>query len=45
MLDLSNKAVLNKEIKNVKAELENCTALITKAILEEQLEYLESKKQ
>ena len=44
MLDLNNKTLLNKEIKKVKAELKNCTALITKAILEEQLEYLESKK-
>ncbi len=44
MLDLNNKTVLNKEIKKVKSELKNCKALITKAILEEQLEYLESKK-
>jgi len=44
MLDLNNKTVLNREIKKVKVELKNCKGLITKAILEEELEYLESKK-
>jgi hypothetical protein len=44
MLDLNNKEILNNEIEKVQTELQNCTAIITKAILEEQLEYLESKR-
>ena len=44
MLDLNNKTVLNSEIRKVKNELKNAKGLITKAILEEQLEYLKSKK-
>lgn len=44
MLDLNNKSVLNREIRKVKNELKTAKGLITRAILEEQLEYLESKK-
>ena len=44
MLDLKNEKVLNKEINKIKKAIENCNALITLAILEEQLEYLMSKK-
>ncbi len=43
MLDLNNKTVLKREIKKVKNEIKKCKALITKAVLEDQLEYLESK--
>ena len=44
MLDLNNKKVLNKEIIKVKEELKNSVSKITSMILQEQLEYLESKK-
>ena len=43
MLDLNNKKVLNKEIRRVKNELKKCTGLLTKSILEDDLQYLESK--
>jgi len=43
MLDLNNKKVLNKEILRVKTELKKCKGLFTKAILEDDLQYLESK--
>ena len=44
MRNLNNKAVLDMEIKMVKGELENAKGLFTRAVLEEQLDYLESKK-
>ena len=44
MLDLNNSKVLNKEIAKIQKAIENCTGLITLAMLEEQLEYLMSKK-
>ena len=43
MLDLNNPKVLNKEIKKITLLIKNTNALITKAILEERLEYLKSR--
>jgi len=43
MLDLKNPKVLNKEIKKITKEIEDSTGLITKAILQERLDFLKSK--